>query len=47
MSTRSLKFRRLDVTLGLVVFEEECSFCLTSILVAVAMTEKMTYKKKR
>jgi hypothetical protein len=45
MCTFSLKFGQSSVTLGFLVFEEG-NFCLTSILVVVAMTEKMIYKKR-
>jgi hypothetical protein len=46
MCTLFLKLGRLDVTLDFLV-EEDCKFCWTSIFVAVTMTEKMTYKKRR
>jgi hypothetical protein len=41
------KFKQLGVILGLLVLEEEDNFCLISILVAVAMVEKLTYKKRK
>jgi hypothetical protein len=46
MYTLFPKFGRLDVALGFLV-EEDYKFCLISIFVAVVMTKKMTYKKKR
>jgi hypothetical protein len=46
MCILSLKFGQLGVIIGLLILEEKDNFCFTLTLVAVAMAEKMTYKKR-